>query len=65
MPDVTAQPFADERVEQLISRMRHGIETCPFPPDRRVYRDRDSTCIALLEALLVLRRMAAGLDEAA
>ena len=65
MPDGTAQPLPDDRVEELIRRMRHGIQTCPFSADRCVYCDRDTTCIALLEELLVLRRKAAGLAEAA
>jgi hypothetical protein len=60
-----AGEISDEGVEQLIGRMQHGIHICPFPADRCVYCDRDTRCIMLLRELLVRRRRAAGLAEAA
>ena len=65
MQDVAASSLTDHSVEQLINHMRHGMDTCPFPPDRCVYCDRDARCILLLEELLTLRRRASGLPEAA
>jgi hypothetical protein len=62
-----AEPSAlsNDSVELLISRMRHGIDICPFPADRCVYCDRDARCILLLQELLELRRKAGRLAAAA
>ena len=65
MQDRSASALSDDNVEQLINRMRHGIDICPFPADRCVYCDRDTRCILLLQELLALRRKGGGLSEAA
>jgi hypothetical protein len=65
MQDGAVSGLSDDSVEQLISRMRHGIHICPFPADSCVYCDRDTRCIMLLQELLALRRKAGGFSEAA